>query len=157
MNAQVERLEGLLARVQSNRSKPRVGLAPVAAAAPAPTAAPRVEPARSARRRQSTPLEMALEEQLSKPAVAPAPVTARQPAPPPRPAAAAPPVVAPPVVAPPKPPPSIRPAVAGPDHVEEVPVVQPSRPIVHVISSHPPIQGETFGEILRRTLALRPG
>jgi hypothetical protein len=34
--------------------------------------------------------------------------------------------------------------------------VQPGRPIAHAVSMHPPSQALTFGELLRRSLSLRP-
>jgi hypothetical protein len=34
--------------------------------------------------------------------------------------------------------------------------MQPSKPIAHVVSPHPPAVALTFGELLRRSLALRP-
>jgi DNA polymerase-3 subunit gamma/tau len=36
------------------------------------------------------------------------------------------------------------------------PVVQPSKPIVQVVSKHPPTAASNFGELLKRSLSLRP-
>jgi hypothetical protein len=36
------------------------------------------------------------------------------------------------------------------------PVAQPSKPIVQVVSKHPPTASSSFGELLKRSLSLRP-
>jgi len=36
------------------------------------------------------------------------------------------------------------------------PVPQPSKPVVQVVSKHPPSMALSFGELLRRSLSLRP-
>ena len=157
---QVERLTALLARVQRNRNSSRGGngarapqpvaaIAPPAAvpaprraevpvpSAPAPTAPAPTAPARG--RHAPTPLEMALEGRVSQPAerfarpidVA-APVAAPVPAPVPAPARAAGRVLAEPITP------------------------EPSKPIVQVVSKQPPHAAASFGELLKRSLSLRP-
>jgi hypothetical protein len=170
-NQQVERLSALLARVQRNRSlprgdngavsktqagvgapaappapaKPRVETAkvapapvppPKAAPAPAPAqmAAPVPPPAAAPARGKAapTPLEMALEGRLSRPME-----TATQP---------------PEVVPPPA---ATAPVREGRVLAEPI-VPEPSKPIVQVVSKQPPHTVASFGELLRRSLSLRP-
>jgi hypothetical protein len=155
---QVERLTALLARVQRNRSASRAGNGapapqPVAAIAP-PAAAPAprraevpvppapvapVAPAPSAPsrgRHAPTPLEMALEGRVSQPSEQFASHTAVAPAPAPVPAAA--------------------PARAAGRVLAEPITPEPSKPIVQVVSKQPPHAAASFGELLKRSLSLRP-
>lgn len=157
--SQLERLQSLLERVQHNRAQPRsarhaaVGaVEPVvvhstvqatavptrmASGAPNPPI-PVPAPPRSAssapppvrRGRASTPREHAVEIQPAERAVTSIP--------------------------PPPPPPSRPPAQAtGPQRIDgELPKM--SRPIAQVISPAPRIEQPTFGELLKRSLALRP-
>ena len=171
MNAPVERLQALLARVQENRHQPRDGAAdahPQIAAVPQPVYQP-AQPAPASRaaatqprtaeprggRPAATPLEMAVEGRLGEPAYVaqpaapnPAPVRPQlqqvqpqaQPQAQPRAQAAAP---------------------AAPVSHEgvvlvEANVAQPTRPIAQVVSMNPPSLAPTFGELLRRSLSLRP-
>ena len=165
MSTQVERLEALLERVQANRAHPRApgqAAQPAAAArfdarapaaparpAPPPAAAARAEPRQPDRGKPgATPLEMAFEDQLSG---AHAPPQAK-----PAPQQAA------PSFTPREPAPSFsqQPAApAGPREgamLVDPQVAQPSKPIVQVVSKHPPSVASTFGELLRRSLSLRP-
>jgi hypothetical protein len=164
MSTQVERLEALLERVRENRGQPRAGApaqpaapARFEAAAPAPArpapppapAAARAEPRQADRAKPgATPLEMAFEDQLSGPHAPPQAKPAPQPAPA-----------------------SFKPREAAPSFAQQSsaaaapregamlvdPVVpQPSKPIVQVVSKHPPSVASTFGELLKRSLSLRP-
>lgn len=177
MNTQVERLEALLVRVQENRQRPRPAAAarkpaPAIAApslnetrrgVPAPAAPPvSARPAESPLRsvpaietrgkpKSATPLELAVEEGILQPAQAE----------PPRAPAAPAPVVAAPVAPAPAAPRAARQAAAKPPPTEGVVLVDvapttPSKPIVQVLSPHPPQAASTFGELLRRSLSLRP-
>jgi hypothetical protein len=174
MNAQVDRLQALLQRVNDNRQKPRaVAPAPVAAAGPtarmmagpkasaapqAPGAArpapaamptkPQMVPGSSAadarpKPKAPTPLELAVEgrisQPLAQPPVRPGAVVSRAPAPAPAPAAVA----------------AARPVYEG-SMVADVAPAEPSKPIAHVVSTHPPFTALSFGELLRRSLSLRP-
>jgi hypothetical protein len=40
--------------------------------------------------------------------------------------------------------------------VADVAPAEPSKPIAHVVSTHPPFTSLSFGELLRRSLSLRP-
>jgi hypothetical protein len=171
MSTQVDRLQALLERVQANRGRPRASapaVQPAAAVrfdapAPAPSASPprhappaappaaRAEPRSADRARAgATPLEMAFEDQLSgahaAPQAKPAQPAAREPAPSfsPREAASSREPAAP--------------AVASREGAMLVdpPVPQPSKPIVQVVSKHPPSVASNFGELLKRSLSLRP-
>jgi len=185
MSDQLQRLEALLERIQQNRGGTSAGggAAPVQAIA---AAKPRVEPAVSARpastsgapraKAAPTPLELALEGRASrltpqqpvpKPAVA-APVAPAAPA---RPAPAAParaaaqPAPAAPAAPAPAPAraqvyqnaPAPAPAPVREGRVLAEPTVaEPTKPIAQVLSKQPPIAALTFGELLRRSLSLRP-
>jgi hypothetical protein len=157
---QVQRLEALLERVQENRAQPRAGApaqpaapARFEAAAPAPArpapppapAAPRAEPRQPDRAKAgATPLEMAFEDQLSG---AHAPPQAK-----PAPASFTPREAAPSFS-------KQSAAAAAPREgamLVDPLVPQPSKPIVQVVSKHPPSVASTFGELLKRSLSLRP-
>jgi hypothetical protein len=106
-----------------------------AAAAPAPAAAPAAisMPGQPARAKPApTPLEMALEGRAS-----------RQPERPPPAAEAAPITFAPP-------------APQGGRVLAEPVTAEPTKPIVQVVSKQPPHAAASFGELLRRSLSLRP-
>jgi hypothetical protein len=160
MTTQVDRLETLLARVQQNRQRPRAAspdalaakqvagapMAPVAAAPSPPRAAPnradtrplKPQPAPSAAqaappRPAATPLEMAVEGRLSSPSAH----GAGQ------------------VSMPQQPPPAAPVSYDGRVLVDPQPAPA-GRPIVQVVSMNPPSQALTFGELLRRSLSLRP-
>jgi hypothetical protein len=183
MTGQTDRLQALLVRVQENRQQPRGGNtrayqappavqeAPVvhraqpaprevpqpvyAAAAQAPAAQPafgeRTQP-RSADPRgakaAATPLEMAVEGRLSAPIHAPANTPPQAPA---QSHAHAPPQRAHAQAAAPAAPVSREGVV-----LVEAQVPQPTRPIAQVVSMNPPSLAATFGELLRRSLSLRP-
>jgi len=149
---QVERLTALLARVQRNRSSSRGGNGasarqPVAAVAP-PAAAPApkrgelpvpsapVPSAPSRGRHAPTPLEMALEGRVSQPAEQFTRPVDVAPVPTPAPAAA--------------------PARAAGRVLAEPITPEPSKPIVQVVSKQPPHAAASFGELLKRSLSLRP-
>jgi hypothetical protein len=160
MSERVERLEALLQRVQRNRTVrgearagaglpvsparavaaagPRPRLEPSAAAAPAspPQAAPaRPKPA-------PTPLEMAFEARVSRPAEAPRPVLRSS--------------GVPTLALGSEPPTAVRPAPQDGRVLVEPGAPEPTKPIVQVVSKQPPIVPSTFGELLRRSLSLRP-
>jgi hypothetical protein len=173
MSGAIQKLEGLLARVQRNRNAPR------------PTRA-----AEAARPSSGMPLEMAVEGELEHPLelsqpkavvtpeARPAPAAARAeptPAaraePTPAPAARAEPTPAPAVRAEPAPAPAARPEPtpapaaraepAPPAPARAEPVVAPapavaSAPIARATSPAPRRAPATFGELLERTLGLRP-
>ncbi len=154
---QVERLTALLARVQRNRSASRAGngvpapqpvaaIAPPAAAPaprraevpvpPAPVAPVAPAPGAPSRGRHApTPLEMALEGRVSQPSEQFASPTAVAPAPAPAPAA---------------------PTRAAGRVLAEPITPEPSKPIVQVVSKQPPHAAASFGELLKRSLSLRP-
>ena len=180
--SQLDRLQSLLERVQRNRAQPRAehehgvaagsavavartatpSAAPpavvkvaaparVASATPAPVAAPaRARSMGSApppsRPRQSTPLEQAVEGQVAERATggigSPAPRSA-----PPAPRSA------PPV------PRSLPPVVAaqpgGPQRIEpQLPTI--NQPVAQLLTAPPRVEELTFGDLLRRSLSLRP-
>jgi hypothetical protein len=154
---QVERLEALLATVQRNRGAqrgdngaervqqapavvrrtpaeppPAPVAAPVSAPPPPPPAPPAPAPAMAqpARARPApTPLEMALEGRASGGVG--------------KPERAAP-------AAPPPSPPTEGRVLAEPNTAE------PTKPIVQVVSKQPPAAAASFGELLKRSLSLRP-
>lgn len=163
---QVQRLEGLLARVQKNRNEPRIAnAAAVANTAQLPT------PAVAARVATPSPFEDAVESRLSKPAQ---PVAAPVPAPVvpmAAPAARAVSLKPTPAAQPAARPASLKPAAPvavaravavaapvdpnAPARIATSPA-PPSAPIAQVASAHPSMEGLSFGELLRRSLALRP-
>jgi hypothetical protein len=102
---------------------------------------PAFTPAERRTRPGATPLEMAVEDTLDRPAVAPVvplPTRAAQPAAPPAPAPAA--------------------AAARRDGVvlaDPLPAT-PARPIAQVLSKQAPITPTSFGDLLKRSLSLRP-
>jgi hypothetical protein len=184
MSQQVERLQALLDRVQRNRAAPRNG-APVparAAAVAAPAAqrpamppppeaiaqiatpAPTTSPGRKT---APTPLEMAFEGRASRAqsmdaptqpiAIAPmAPTPAPAPAPRAQAPAAAPAPRAPVAQPAPAPAPKAAPAPVEGRVLAEAGEVQATKPIAQVVSKQPPIAALSFGELLRRSLSLRP-
>ena len=150
MSSQVNRLQALLQRVEDNRKKPRAAAvatpapelrpAPAARAAPAPAAAPvraAPPPEQRPKPKAATPLEMAVEGRMSQP-VSPQPEVKR-PMPQTTPKIAA-------VAAP----------VSEGVLLVEGTMAEPSKPIVHVVSKHPPSTALSFGDLLRRSLSLRP-
>jgi hypothetical protein len=170
MSNQTDRLEALLARVQQNRQQPRAvaGFASTIAghAAPGPAAAPperRAEPRAPEPRAPeprakpaATPLEMAFENSVNVSANA-APARAPNAAP----SVNTAPARAPNAGAGPRgatQPLHSQPAAAPREGVMLVDPspMQPGRPIAQVVSKHPPSQAATFGELLRRSLSLRP-
>lgn len=174
--AQVQKLEALLQRVQHNRGRARTpGANVTAAGVPAPAAQLAPEPARAAsmgaaaaasvaarpaRERLSTPLEMAVEGELNRPASAPAPRAPSQAQQPPRPAPAQPARQAPEPRAPtPQPMPRAsvaQPAAAQPSRIDSASIAPPSKPIANVVSKHPSTEASSFGQLLSRSLRLRP-
>jgi hypothetical protein len=163
---QVERLTALLARVQRNRSLPRSDNgasrpqpapmpAPVAAAPPARRAEPQVAavlppaaviaaPAAAARARPApTPLEMAFEGRVSQPHQATQPIDLA-----PLPTASSGGGTAP----------ALHGGASARDGrvLAEPNTPEPSKPIVQVVSKQPPHTAASFGELLRRSLSLRP-
>lgn len=159
--AQIQRLEGLLGRVQKNRLAARVE-APANVAATVVERAEVVAPAIEAPR-PASPLEHAIESKAVAPVAAhavvslkpvpvgvPAVAKTAQPAPKPAPTPAAELV---PARAIPAPKANVDPNV--PARVVTSPA-PPSAPIATVASPHPVMDGPSFGELLRRSLALRP-
>lgn len=168
---QVEKLEALLARVQKNRGAPRAiqpepieelfedppSLVPEPASffAPEPTKAPAAAPvprppvraatepiampSTPASRPARTPLELAVEDKLERPSM--------QPGPQPQPSASA---------AVPLPMTFARPGGDEPVILADPPPATASRSIGQVVSKAAPIAAQTFGDILRRSLSLRP-
>jgi hypothetical protein len=166
MNVQVQKLEELLERVQRNRAKPRVGSAaapaaarpavasepeivvahepaveapPMAQPAPAreekPAARERISqpaPAPAARGKYPTPFEEAVEEQLAQPE------PARQPAAAPEPVRTA------------------RLTPGRPLRITPAELTRAAGAVASVVSPHPDAEAATFGELLRRSLSLRP-
>lgn len=158
-NQQVERLTALLARVQRNRSAPRGdnGVArPQAAAAPVPT--PGATPASAPRRAE--PAAAAVPVPPSSVMAAPAPAPSRgRPAPTPLEMAFEGRVSQPveqmtqPIDV------SPLPVASSPRDgrvLAEPNTPEPSKPIVQVVSKQPPHAAASFGELLRRSLSLRP-
>jgi hypothetical protein len=154
MSTQAEQLQALLKRVQDNRQKPRVATVaatrapsiearPPAVSVPSPpqaraiaTPPPPMAPEPRAKPKSATPLELAVEGQIASPVTAPLHTqTAAGIAPPP--AASARPIEQPTLL------------------VDSEPV-QSQKPITNVVSKHPPRSSLTFGELLRRSLSLRP-
>src|SRR6185295_111636 len=104
-----------------------------------PAASARAEPRQPDRGKPgATPLEMAFEDQLSGAHAAPQAKPAQQPAP----ASFSPQAAAS--------------AVREGAMLVDPAVPQPSKPIVQVVSKHPPSVASTFGELLKRSLSLRP-
>ena len=147
MSTPVDRLQALLGRVQQNRGKARaqqearqedvdtLTAPPAGYERPARPAAVAAAPEPRPKPKAPTPLEMAVEGRIGQPAIeavaAPRLVSAR------------------PQVAPPPP-------AADSVMVIEGAVPEPSKPIMHVVSTHPPTTAPSFGELLRRSLSLRP-
>ena len=182
MSTQVERLQALLQRVQENRGRLRVaGEAPLRANAPAmslpvqahaaarprpdsasfagfelpPAAAPaehRPEPRVPDRSKPgATPLEMAFEDQFNMPPLQVAQPVPSQPKPPPQPQRAA--------SRPAELMAAAAPVGAGTDDgflLADPEPPKPSKPVAQVISKQPPMSAPSFGELLRRSLSLRP-
>jgi hypothetical protein len=146
MSSQVDRLQSLLSRVQQNRHKPRPdggggehgardrgasSARPVPMVAVAPAAVP---PAAVPAQREPTRRE-------SRPAPRPEPrVASRVEQREPREV---------PLSGPPR-------QTHGEPLIIDPPVPQPSKPVVQVVSKHPPSVALSFGELLRRSLSLRP-
>jgi hypothetical protein len=152
---------------------------PVAAAAPAPqrpmpaAAAPQAPAAqaRPARDRHATPLEMAVEGELNRPtAPQPEPMAARPKSvvQEPRRAPAVEVGRVPHPLAPtPQPMPRVQPAAqpaarqpvqaaTAPSRIDSTSIAPPSKPIANVVSKHPSADPPTFGQLLSRSLRLRP-
>ena len=145
MSTQVDRLQALLLRVQNNRRKPRSGgAATVQREVPQVAARAQVAPARpEPQRREARPEPVRAQE----PPEFREPPTASVP----RPAAAKPAAQAPAAQAP------VMQASAPeqPRIIDPAPP-QPTRPVAQVVSKHPSVTPQTFGELLRRSLSLRP-
>jgi hypothetical protein len=185
MSASVQRLEALLQRVQHNRKLPRAaapasgGVVHTAVGNPAPAparamsvaAAPQGQAAsmaaRPVRERTSTPLEMAVEGELNRPGVtqaeAPAaPVRSVMQEPRRAPAQEVPRRVQEPLAPTPQPMPRVsvpqrQPVqAASPTRIESSSIAPPSRPIANVVSKHPSTDPASFGQLLARSLRLRP-
>jgi hypothetical protein len=155
MNVQVQKLEELLQRVQTNRNKPRVRSVAAAPIAAAPVAE-RAEPSKEFSPRPAA----AVEEPFARPA---RPVAVEKPAARER-------------ISRPEPEPAARPAQPEPQPLPAAPEpartarVTPGRPlritpagltraagaVASVVSQHPESEEVTFGELLRRSLSLRP-
>jgi hypothetical protein len=117
---------------------------PGASRGPAPQE-PAFTPAERRARPGATPLELAVEDTLDRPAVAPVvQLPTRGNTQPISPAAAAPP--------PPAAPTARRDGVVLADPAPPA----PSRPIAQVLSKQPPITPTSFGDLLKRSLSLRP-
>jgi hypothetical protein len=165
----VAALEDLLARVQKNREEPHTSVRRVAA--PAEPEAPRSAVRRP---RTQTPLEQAMSDsvELELPSTDESPASE----PPDSDVATIPPAAPEPQtfakpeseaerVAPPPPPvprtSSLPPVLADPDPSPEpvalaLDVGEPSGPVARAVSQPQPVEPQTFGEIVRRALALRP-
>jgi len=184
-SAQAQKLEALLARVQHNRSQARHASAassahargaeipeesfedppslvpepdsfappvPAARAVPPPvvprppvrqTTEPVVAPSPAASSRgPRTPLEIAVEDKLEHPSTRPHQSVPQRP-----PAAAAP---------APAPAPAPRASADEPITLADPPAPAVSKPIAQVVSKQPPVASATFGDLLRRSLSLRP-
>lgn len=157
MSQQVERLQALLERVQRNRGA-RPAAAPAAAVAvaaaaqaafqerPEPMAPARAQAAPGGRAKTApTPLEMALEDRASRRVDPPTQPISFTPGPMPRAA-----------VPPPAQPLAQSPASEAGRVLSDPEPAEPSKPIVQVVSRQPPIAASSFGELLRRSLSLRP-
>jgi hypothetical protein len=161
--AQVQRLEGLLQRVQHNRNAPRSSsssanastvVAPTLPTSPAVARMELDEPAFEAPK----PKSVAAPVPAAKPAaVAAAPAVSLKPAPVAAPKVVAQPAAKPAEVAVARSIPVATPAVDPnlPARVLTSPA-PPSAPIAQAVSPHPSADSPSFGELLRRSLALRP-
>lgn len=155
MNVQVQKLEELLQRVQANRNKPRVRSVAAAPAAAAPVAK-RAEPTKAfsplpaaaveepfARQARPAAIEKpAARERVSRPEPAPAARPA-QPEPQPQ-----------PVV--PEPVRTTRVTPGRPLRITPAELTRAAGAVASVVSQHPETEEVTFGELLRRSLSLRP-
>ena len=142
--AQVQRLEDLLARVQQNRQ----ARAESTVVTPMPFATMELaEPAFAA---ASPPIAATKQQPVV--SMKPAPVAAPAPKPAPQPVAKKNPDVA---VARSIPVANVAPSANAPARVVTSPA-PPSAPIALATSPHPVMDGPSFGELLRRSLALRP-
>jgi translation initiation factor IF-2 len=117
---------------------------PPPGASRAPAQEPAFTPAERRTRPGATPLELAVEDTLDRPAVSP---VVSQPARPPAPAAAQ-----------PAPAPPVAQAAQRRDGVvlADPAPPNPGRPIAQTISKQPPISPTSFGDLLKRSLSLRP-
>jgi hypothetical protein len=115
---------------------------PPPGASRAPAQEPAFTPAERRTRPGATPLEMAVEDTLDRPAVSPIvspPARAQAPAAAPQPAAAA------------------QPAQRRDGVVLADPMpATPGRPIAQTLSKQPPVVPVSFGDLLKRSLSLRP-
>jgi hypothetical protein len=126
----------------------RVSLPGARPAAPQPQARlpepPQAQPASPNRGRLSTPLEMALEDELSRPPLA----------------AAASRAAAPPKITEPSMPAAPKGSQFAPDDepftIDPEPMREPARPIAQTMSKHSVEMDITFGAMLKRSLSLRP-
>jgi hypothetical protein len=158
MSTQVAKLEALLQRVQRNRDQPRAAApaasAPAARASvaqPVPVAVPVASPQPAAARAGKASLPQPVS--FAKPAAQPV-QSSKAPVEPARPKVAASPLQA-----------AVESRLSRPGGaVEEIrgemlsveePVAS-GKPIAQVVSKHPPTVALSFGELLRRSLALRP-
>ena len=140
---QVQKLEALLSRVQANRTRVRSEVAPVSI-----PETPAVRRSKAPTRSQS-PLEIAVEHQLDVSTVG-----GTEPSPPPAvdpvmPSVA--PVITPSLEASPP-----AESLAAPTTIEVAPPVSPSSPVVKLRGPVPEDAPLSFGELLSRSLALRP-
>jgi hypothetical protein len=155
MSGHAERLQELLARVQGNRaqsrdehdeasagpvvvSDPPIEIDPFASMAPAPfAAAPKASPhpASPPGTAAATPLELAIEDEVVRASREPVRAAAPSPAAPAQAAPAA--------------------SAQGRTLADPAPMAV-SRPIAQSGAKHPPASGQTFGDLLRRSLSLRP-
>jgi hypothetical protein len=158
MSTQVDRLQALLHRVQQNRGKPRAdgGASEFSAreraapsGRPVPTAAASVAASSiPPPQREPTRLE-------GRPAPGPEPraAFAREQ----RDLREAPTSVVPrPRIDAPPPAVTLSATSQGEPRIIDPPVPQPARPVAQVVSKHPPMVALSFGELLRRSLSLRP-
>ena len=134
MNGEVERLQELLTRVQTNRGKPRASAVAAAVAAepvrPAPASVPAPE---KPLERAPAPRQAAVEAPVARPRVASAPAAVER--------------VAPSRASAPE---------TGPQRVEPADVTQPVTSVAKVVSPHPDAAPMTFGELVHRSLSLKP-
>jgi hypothetical protein len=167
MSSQVDRLQALLHRVQQNRVKPRpdggageqLGArergAPSGRPVPMAGAPMASAPMASAPMAAAAPPQRELARPDSRPAPGPEPraasrVEQRDPHEVPTSVVPRPRVDAPPPAA------TLSAASRGEPLIIDPPVPQPSKPVVQVVSKHPPSVALSFGELLRRSLSLRP-
>jgi hypothetical protein len=147
MSSQVDRLQALLGRVQQNRLKPHAehgaSMRPVASASSNTTGRSdaRAEPRAASRAEASFGQREAPTSTVGRPA-ADTSFAGKFSVPPGAIGSAAAPNIA-------------RQAAEQPLLIDP-PIPQPTKPVAQVVSKHPPSVASTFGELLRRSLSLRP-